>query len=110
MHGAVTALVALQGAWDTVVMSLSRQHAATADAIDGLVELRLVLGDRVQGINSLYLARPRSQNGLTKAIWRYAERSFCATADDQLAAGKGPGSVWRPRSGWSRAAARRRAG
>ena len=46
MHGAVTALVALQGAWDTMVMSLSRQHAATADAIDGLVELRLVLGDQ----------------------------------------------------------------
>ena len=76
-----------------MVMSLSRQHAATADAIDGLVELRLVLGDQVRGMDSLCLARPRSQNGLTKAIWRYAERSFCATADDQLAAGKGLGSA-----------------
>ena len=63
-------MVALQGAWDTMVMSLSRQHAATADAIDGLVELRLVLGDQVRGMNSLCLARPRSQNGLTKAVWR----------------------------------------
>ena len=70
MHGAVPALVALQGAWDTMVMSLSRQHAATADAIDGLVELRLVLGAPVRGMDSLCLARLRAQNGLTKAIWR----------------------------------------
>ena len=53
-----------------MVMPLPRQHAATAGAIDGSVEPGLVLGGQVRGMGSLCLARPRSQNGLTKAIWR----------------------------------------
>ena len=76
------AVVELRGAWDEVEERLQRDSEEQPETVlPGLIELQALLGEQVQGVGTLHLAKGRSQARLTQACWRAAERKWREMGD-----------------------------
>ena len=76
------AVVELRDAWDEVEGRMQRDsEEQPGTVLPGLIELQALLGEQVQGVGTLHLAKERSQARLTQACWKAAERKWRKMGD-----------------------------
>ena len=72
----------LRDAWDEVEGRMQQDsEEQPGTVLPGLIELQALLGEQVQGVGTLHLAKERSQARLTQACWRAAERKWRKMGD-----------------------------